>query len=535
MSKILSYIGLHFRLTFRKDKKSDIKSDIITFIMGLLTCTVVLVLCRYFFSIINKKIINEVTVQRFSVLLVFLIEIILIVVGIFLEIKFFLKPNDVKITARFPITNLQLFISQLLIIYLYLFGIAFLLMSSIMIVFGSSVGIITGAFIIRLLLTTFLSPLIPFAFATLFVVPVMYILTLLENKNITKLILFLIFLASAFFLYSRLLNFLAEYYVHQNIGIAQKNLIVGFVNSLNNGWNFFSYVNNLIFGTQVLKSLAIILSATIVILAMGILISIPIYTKTRENILEGKESIFYKNSKATKESAFFAIFNNEFKNIIRTNTHAFFYLGISITTPVMVLLTNSLIQKVGTAQIGKTIIFGISLLIVLIFMSMINSFSASTISREGKEFYITKIIPVDYRVQLLAKGLLNAIISVGVLIISIIILCSMNFISVLQGFIIFIVSLSVSIGIILNGFNINARRPNINKLNEGEESQTNPTLVMFIGIFLSAIESLIAIILNFFIKIDYIYLMLIGISLIYVVINALIFNFTTNKKYSEIE
>lgn len=535
MSKILAYIGLHFKLTFRKDKKTDIKSNIITFIMGIITCAVVLGLCKYLFDIIKKQMLTEISPMNFSVLIIFIIEIVLIVVGIFLEIKFFLKPSDVTITARFPLSTLQIFIAQLLIVYIYLFVVAFLLIVPMMMIFGWSVGIISVSFVFQTLLATLFAPLIPFAFATIFAVPAMFVLTLLENKNITKLILFLVALAVGFFLYSRVLNFLAEYYVHQRVDVNQKNLITVFINSLQTNWNFFTYTNNLVFGTQILKSIGIILSVTVVVLAVGVLISIPLYAKIRENILEGKQSIFSKKTKISTNSPFVAIFKNECKNIIRTHTYAYFYLGISIVTPIMVLLTNTLIKKVGTAQIGTDIVFGISLLTVLVFMSMISSFSASSISREGKEFYITKIVPVPYKTQLLAKGLLNAIVSFGALIISIVILWSMNFITILQCAIIFLSSLFIFLGIIFNGFNLNVRHPQINHYKAGEESQTNTTLAMFIGFFISAVEGLLSIVLNYFVNINYIYIMVISISLVYAVVNFLIFNFTTNKKYSQIE
>lgn len=535
MSKIWTYIGLHFKLSFRKDKKEDVKSSVITIIMGALTCAVLLVLCYFLFSVINEQILQEVTAQKFSVLIVSLIEVVLIVVGVFLEIKFFLKPNDVHITARFPLSSVQLFISQLLIVYFYLFAISFLLLFPIMMIYGASIGIISFIFVLRLFLTLFLAPLVPFAVASLFVIPTMFILTKLESKNILKLVLFLILLAVGFFLYSRILNFLADYYVHQHVDAEKKNLIVVLINSLNNGWNFLGYPNNLIYGSQILKSLGVIFAVTIVVLTLGILASIPLYSKTRENILEGKQSIFSKKTQLTKDSAFSAIFKNEFKNIIRTHTYAYFYLGVSIITPVMVFLTNMIIQKIGTAQVGSSIVFGVSLLIVLVFMSMINSFSASAISREGKEFYITKIIPVSYKKQLLAKGLLNAIVSTGALIISLVILCSMNFISVLQGMIIFIIALLLSVGIIFNGFNINVRNPSINKSKVGEESQTNTTIAMLLGFVISAIEGLIAIVLSFFINLNFVYLLATGITLIYFVVNVLIFNFTINKKYAKIE
>lgn len=535
MNKILAYIGLHFKLSFRKDKKEDVKSIIITLVMGLLTCGAIIVLCRYLFGIINKQILHEITPQKFSVLLVSLIEVILIIVGIFLEIKFFLKPNDALITARFPISSLQLFIAKLLIVFIYLSVISFCLLLPIMIIYGASVGIVSVAFIFRLILSALLSPLIPFALASLFAIPTMYVLTKLENKNILKLILFLLILALAFFLYSRVLNFLAEYYINQSVDADRKNLIVLFASSLNNGWNFFVYLNNLIFGKQILMSLAVVISVTVVILTLGITASIPLYKKVRDNMLEGKRSIFSKKTQVTKDDAFIAIFKKECKNIMRTHTYAYFYLGVSIVTPLMVFLTNALIQKIGNAQMGGTITFGISLLIVLVFMSMINSFSASAISREGKKFYITKIIPVSYKRQLLAKGLLNALISMGALLISVIILCSMKYISLLQGLIVFMLSLLVSLGIILNGFNINVRNPKVSKSKAGEESQTNSTLTMLIGFCLSAVEGLIAMVLSFFLPIGYVYLIVLLLSIIYFIANVLIFYLTINKKYAKIE
>lgn len=535
MSKILAYIGLHFKLSFKRDKKNDIKSSIITFVLGLLTCVVVLFLSAYLFKIINKQILIETSPAEFSVLLFTIIEVVLIVIGVFLEVKFFLKPNDIHITARFPLSSTQLFIAQLLIVYIYLFAFSFSIIMPLMIVFGYSVGIISVSFIFQLIFASFFAPLIPFAVATIFAVPIMYILTKLENKNIIKLIIFLIFLTVAFFAYSRILNFLAEYYVHQRVDAQQKNLVIEFINKLNNGWNFFGYVNNLVFGKQIFKSVGIIISSALVISAIGILIAIPLYSAIRRNILEGQQSIFSKKSEITQESAFCAIFKNDFRNIFRTHVYSYFYLGISIVTPIMIILTNSLIKKVGTAQIGSSTVFGISLLIVLVFMSMINSFPASAISREGKEFYITKIVPVSYEKQLLAKGLLNILVSFGASVISIIILCSMKSVDILQGFIIFITSMIFSCGIILNGFNINVRFPHINKSKAGEESQTNTTITMFIGFIINAVEALVAIVLTYFIKMEYIYLILIGISIIYAIINILLFHFTINKKYSEIE
>lgn len=535
MRQILTYVGLHFKLALKKDKKSDLKSEITTLIIGLLTCTVLLFLLRYLFGIISKQMLAEITPQKFSILIVSIIQLILVIFGVVLEIKFFLKPKDINLTARLPLSSTQLFVAQLLIVFIYLLAISFLLIIPIMLIFAISSQVISAIFVLRLIPACLLAPIVPFAIATLFVVPVAYIMTLIEDKNWLKLILFLVILGVSFFLYSKFLNFLADYYIHQRVDADSKNLIVKFIHTLDNGWNAFAYISNIIFGQKIWQSVGIVLAVGVVILAIGIVISIPIHKKMRVNVIEGNKKSVYKTTKLTQNNAFVAIFKNEFKSIVRTHTYAYFYLGIAIVTPVMVLLTNKLIQKVGTAQIGSSIMFGISLVIMLVFMCIINSFSASAISREGREFYITKIIPVSYKTQLLAKGLLNQVISTGALILSVAILCCMQFVSILQGLIIFIVSLITSVGLIANGFNINVVNPSINKRERGEESQMNSTLTMIIGFAICALDGILALVLKFFIDESIIYIILIAISVVYAIINVVVFHFTIDKKYSMIE
>lgn len=535
MEKILTYIGLHFRLQFGRDKKADKKSVVITALMGIAACVVVLFLSKYFFDIINAQFGSRISPQSFSVVVMTIVELVLVVLGVSLEIKFFLKPDDIHISARFPMSALSLFVSQLLIVYVYLLGVSIVGLIPLMTIFGWSAGILSGAFVGWLVLAAFFAPMIPFAVATILVVPTMFLLTLLDNQNIAKLIIFLIVLAGLFVLYSFVLNFLAEYYIHQKVDSKTQDAVVAFVGILNNGWNFFVYPGNILFGAEVLKSIGIILAISIVLLGAGIGISIPIYSRVRENILEGKRGIFSRKTKLTNDCAFWAIFKKEFKQIIRTHTYSYFYLGIAITTPVMVFLTNNILQKIGEAQIGSGVAFGVSILVVLAFMSMINSFAASSISREGNQFYITKITPTSPRLQLLSKGLLNVYVSFGALLVSVVILCCMKFITVVEGVVVFVTGLEIALGIIFHGFNLNLRNPSLTPSSSGEGSQTNGTILMFVGFLLSAIVGGFSMIMSFLLEFKFIYLIIVFVGVLYAAINVLIFFLTANKKYARIE
>lgn len=532
--KILTYVGLHFRLQFRRDSTADKKGSIISLISSVLTLGVVLLIAKYFFDIIHINLTAGITTQQFSTLLFTIIEVVLIVLGVSLEIKFFLKPSDLNITARFPMSATSVFVAQLVVVYIYMLGLSLMCTVPTMLVFGWSWGVVSIGYVARLLLAVLFAPLVPFAVATILVVPTMYVLTLLENHNIIKLVIFILLLSVGFVIYNYILNFLAEYYIHNTVDVNTKVYVTDFILALNTRWNIVTWLGNVFFCTDVLTSVAVLVAVTAVIGGVGLLIARPVYTRVRRNVLEGNVGIFSKKTAMTSDQPAMAIFKKECKDIIRTQTYAYFYLGISIITPVMVFLTNKLVQKVGEAQMGSSVAFGVAILVVFVFMIMINSFSASAVSREGRQFYITKIVPVDYRVQLLAKGMLNLFVALGALVISVSILCSMLFVTLTQGVIILALALALSVGVILNGLNLNVRHPYI-QVGANPDNQTNSTILMIVGLAICAVSGVIAIVFPFFFAEWYIYLTLGVIISVYAVANVLIFALTTNKKYAKIE
>ncbi len=532
--KILTYVGLHFKLSFRRDSSADKKGNILSFITTVLTLGVVLLIAKYLFDIIHTHISADISAQQFSTLLFTIIEVMLVVMGVSLEIKFFLKPSDLNITARFPMSTVSVFVAQLIVVYIYMLGVALLSTVPTMLVFGWSWGALSAGFVARLALAVVFAPLVPFAVATVLVVPTLYILTLLENHNIIKLIIFILLLTVAFVAYNYILNFLAEYYIHNTLNVDTKVYVTRFIVALNTKWNAVMWLNNIFYCTSLVKSIALLVALTVVIGGIGLLIARPVYTRVRRNVLEGNVGIFSKKSALTSDKPTMAIFKKECKDIIRTQTYAYFYLGISIITPVMVFLTSKLVKKVGQAQMGGDIAFGVSILVVFVFMILINSFSASAVSREGKQFYITKIIPVDYRVQLLAKGVLNLFVALGALLISVIILCSMRFVTITQGAIILALSLAFAVGVILNGLNLNVRHPYV-KAGANADNQTNSTILIVIGLVICALEGVIAIVFPFFFTQTYLYLTLGVITAVYMAVNVLIFALTAHKKYAKIE
>lgn len=535
MSKIVAYVKLRYKLLFSRDKSKDKGSGVITALLAVATVCVVAFLINYLFDIISFQFLDEITPREFMVLIYSILGIVMIIVAVTKELKIFLFQNDFLIEARFPISTVQMFVAQLIMVYVDILVLSVAISTPVAILFGISAEVCSVAFVFLSILSAFLLPLVPFAVSLLFTVPIMFVLNLLENKNVLKLIIFLIVLVALFVLYSILLNFLADYYISKRIDATAKVNFTSFVLAFDNGWNFFSYLANVNFGEKVAVSLLVLFSVFLCLFTIEVLVALPVYERARENILEGKKKILSKNGGVTKDMAFWAIFKKDFKEIVRTDVYAYFYLGIAILTPVMVFLTNEIIRKIGSAQLGGDVSFGVSVIVVYAFISMINSFSGSTLSREGRQFYVTKISPVDYRKQLFSKGLLNGVISMTAIIMSVVILCVMKFVTVGFGMFLLLISLLFSLGSVFNGLNVSVRSPSVTDKTGGQESQTNSLVTMFIGLIICFLSGCVSIILGFFLDTAYVFLILLGISLVYALINVLVFIFTVNKKYSNIE
>ena len=178
------------------------------------------------------------------------------------------------------------------------------------------------------------------------------------------------------------------------------------------------------------------------------------------------------------------------------------------------------------------------MLVVAVFMAMICSFTGTVLSVEGKNFYITKLVPVGYRKQLLIKGVLNICVSVVALLISAIVMAALEFIKGEEIAVIIFSQLLFAAGLVFNGFNLNLANPNLKPKANGETEEINITYMLLIGLFIAALMGACAIIYP---RVDvekgalWAYLIILGAALVYAAVNILVFWFTAEKKYRQIE
>lgn len=530
---MLEYVRLQMKLTWGRNKNDSKKSAILTSILGLCVIAVMLALVYLLTSVLGNSL--TIAPQHLATLFITIIEISITVMAVTMQLKRLYRPFDLTISARFALSTFKMYLANIILVYINLAIFAMLIFVPIMTVFTLSIGVFSIQMFIAIIIGGLLAPMLPFGLSSLIAIPVMYLMSLLENKHIIKIILFIAVCAGFFVLYNYILSMLAEYFIYSDVSTDTTGIWNSVILALNSAFNPCVYLGNMVFFNGAWLGLGVIIGLSVLFAAAGIAAAKPIYERVRKRMLEGGGSYFSQDTEVDNLKSGWAMLRHGFKEIIRTKTYAYFYLGIAIATPVMVFFCNRLVTDVGQAQLGATINFGASVLVITAFMAMISAFSAISISMEGKNFYLTKIIPVGYRKQLMIKGSLNMMVCFGALLISCIVLVALEFITPVQAVILGVLEILLSAGFVLNGINLNLANPNLKLKASGETDEINITVMMLLGLLIAGILGAVSIITPFFLEMTYMYLILAAPVIIYSLINILVFVFTAVKKYHKIE
>ena len=125
-----------------------------------------------------------------------------------------------------------------------------------------------------------------------------------------------------------------------------------------------------------------------------------------------------KEKRFKKSSTLMSLIKKEAVCIFRSPTDVFEYFLFTLLMPFIVYSYDKLLMTITVNQAGVNMIAGSHVMVVAILAMLSNIVSASAISRDGGNFYTSKIIPVNYYTQLFAKLLFNAIFTIGALLVT---------------------------------------------------------------------------------------------------------------------
>ncbi len=326
--------------------------------------------------------------------------------------------GDNELLLRFPVSGTEILVSKSIYCFLHNLVVCFALMFPFYITFGVETKAVVGDYFSYIAVILF-SSLLPFFVANVIAVPVMKIMNLVKNQFLLILILTILAVCGVFVLYMIALGNIVDYLMETNKNIFSAEVVEIYRRFASHAYpfNWYAYLINgkkfagMSSGEMALNFLYIFL------LNVGFGVGAFFVTKTAyyKTILYGIETektSFKKKIKNHPRNQFHAMLHKEFYLILRSFNYSFQYLAMACAAPFMVFFCNRLAASMGTKSVGAGIMPGLTLMVIIIFVTIIVSFASTSISREGNCFYFTKIIPVSFTKQILTKFFLYSIVAI---------------------------------------------------------------------------------------------------------------------------
>lgn len=442
--------------------------------------------------------------KRQSELLTITFAVVLII-NIFTAVKNIYKKivsnNDMEKYSILPIKANTLFVYKLTSILFWQLISGFLTVLPFGIVFGV-ICHQTAMFYFCLVLTIFIVPLIAIAIACVLVVPYYYIKRFMQARYVALIFTYSVLMAGLIFVYGKFLNALNNLLVSGNLNNFFDERKYKIIEKISNFAFPANFLSNFLLGNNRFVAILILLlftllGAVIVVFAFG-----KFFNYLSKNSYNNNKA--FKAKKNTKKCGWFiSLFDKEIKSIIRTPSYAFSLFGMAIDLPILVLLCTRLLSGLVKNLVYLDLGYQIAFFVLCMFALLTNTFCASCVSREGKNFYNLKLLPLTNFQILLPKITLCFIVSSFSVLVSSFVLVGYGYITIWQALGITFVVECLSLAENLFATKYDLIHPVFTKNAKGEPDTATPS-------------SNICLILSFFVTI-----ILVGIIILYSIFNLL--------------
>lgn len=330
-------------------------------------------------------------------------------------IKNLYQNGDNEMLLRFPVSGKEILLAKSIYCFLHNLIVCLLTMLPFYISFGIITKASVGDYFSYIGIALF-STLLPYFIANIIAVPVMKVMNAVKNQFLLILIFTIIVVCAVFALYLVSLGNVLTYLRDSNQTIFSGEMIERYQKFARAAYPFNWYAEiingkkyaGLSSGQYALRFLYLILING-VLGVLAFIVTTKEYYKTILYGIETQKASFKKKIKDVRRPVSYALFRREFYLILRSFNYSFQYFAMACAAPVMVFYCNRLAATMGTQSIGADIMPGLTLMVIVLFITITVSFASTCISREGQCFYHTKVIPVSFTHQILVKFFLYSL------------------------------------------------------------------------------------------------------------------------------
>lgn len=431
------------------------------------------------------------------VLLVTAVFIFMLFTGISNTIKVLYYKGDNEILMRYPVSGAEVFISKTLFLFLSQFIVTTVVMAPFLVAYASVSGL-GVAFYVKIPVPILLMVFINFFLSNILAIPIMHLTNRIRNKFILIIIGLAILVTAGFALYMLLFNSMVTYMNDTAFSVFSDDM-VAIIETVAKWLIPAKYFADVMVGKELYIAYPALIGMLGLTLIGMIFIIYFLYAKTLLNNVEVEGSAFKHVTKNRRRPIFVTLLRKEFLQVFRSVNYSFQYFVLACAMPVMIYFCNEITGRLGENQIGEQIALGMTMLVMLIFATVITSFAATSTSREGDNFYHTKVAPVSIQKQLFAKFTMFFLVSVAANAVCAVVLYFTKQVNLTDAIWLFVMVELAAIAETLIAMRMDIAHPYFNLSGEGEVVNNNAstTLAVAMGFAVAVVIGIICMFLGY--------------------------------------
>ncbi len=431
-------------LSFTKNKKDFLFKSIffiLKFVLMVAICYVIIMVCQKFLGLFWLDELPRVMVLVLTVF--FALSLISCTFGL---VKTMYFSDDNKVLVTLPINGNIVFISKLLVFYFYELIRSFSLLVPIILAFGLYFKNYIGlGFLLWMWLPMIFYTAMPVIFGALLSIPMHYVMRFFKRVPAISVLLFIGVAVAVVFGLIKLIGVIPENIDLVNFWPQIKQNLQNFLISFQNKVGIISELPYIIIGERQSnfvysitwltfgKFMALVGIEALCSFVTFIVTRYFFYMIMRKNF-EFSKKIVKTKKKNRSHNLRTTFIIKELRINLRSLDVSLSFLGVYVAVPIMIFLLNKVFTAINTNITGDYMVYAFNILIMTLPLFASNAIIATMFSREGRAGYIKKTKPINPRIALTAKLILNLALSVPSVICSTVIFSLFNDISNLNIF-----------------------------------------------------------------------------------------------------
>ena len=491
--KILTLLQLSDRIKLKKSesvKGTVAKIGITLFTLAVITgicVALIYVLCDLLSIPKNNNLIT------FIILFLQLMSIISCTAGL---LKTLYLGKDNAILLSYPAHHVEVFLSKILVFYIYELIKSIFMMLPLLLGFGIMFDIFSLTYILSVILLVIILPLFPVLIGAFLTMPVLFINRFLNKFIVLKGALAVGALGGLFYVVYKVMELIP---VPLRIVALYNTFIMkitGFITAVNKYSLFYRNIGNLLTNNNYLSNLGVVLIVLVGLIVLVAALAMPLYFGFASKSSEQANVKKHRGGNKAHNNTFFTFVKKEWLLSIRNLSDFIGNYAFMFATPYVAFIMASIFSAVDRNILGHQMTVVFTSFIILIMASASNTSSALAITKEGSEFVLLKTAPADTKNMAWAKIFFNLVFSSIMIVISfiIVILFCKRIENTNVLWMLLIATLLINAGLIFWSFQIDIMHPHLREYasSNDESSFNNAAESIKVGLIVSVLFTVIA-------------------------------------------